>query len=133
MGAFTVPALSMYNACMKQEIVKTKTSVKLPAMLLAGSFSLLLVLSSLTNPRQDIVAIPLFFLLIWLTVYSLILLFIGLVRLPTSTKTKTWVGLAVTFLVVFLMLKSTGEVKPLDILVLLLLGSGLSLYINRRL
>lgn len=110
-----------------------KHSVKLPIASLIGSFIFLILLSSLTSPQENIAVIPLFFLLIWGFVFSLMLLIFRLLRLKSGYKSKTWLGLITTFLVIVMMLRSTGDIKPLDVLVLLLLASGTSLYINRRL
>lgn len=112
---------------------KPKRILKLPAIILLGSFTLLALVSALFNPKEDIAIIPLFFLLIWTIIFSFMWLALGLIKKGAGPKAKSWIGLIATFAVLFLMLKSTGEVRPVDLLVLLLLASGLSLYLNRRL
>lgn len=110
-----------------------KRNLKLPASLLIGSFTILLIVASLFNPKDNIAIIPLFFLLLWLIFFSFMLVILRVFKKAGNPRQKTWIGLISTFLVLFLMLKSTGEVRPADLLVLVLLASGLSLYVNRRL
>lgn len=97
-----------------------------------GSFSVLASVAVLSNPQQSIATIPLFFVMLWLVIFSFLWLLGVIFFSKGRNNLKTHLSLITTAIVLFLMLKSTGEIRPADAAVLILLIAGLAFYINRR-
>ena len=104
----------------------------LPAVLSAGSFFGLLLITVLTNPLQNISYALFFFGILLVLLLSLGHLLIGLSSNKISRKSRSKIVIISVLLVIILMFRSGGSLNWVDILVVLLLGGGLLFYGGRR-
>lgn len=118
----------IYNDSVK----KRYSHLVLPAVLSAGSFFGLLLITTLTNPLQNISYAVFFFVILLVLLLSLGRLLLGLNPSKISSKARNKLFIVSVLIVMGIMFQSAGSFTWVDLVVMLLLGGGLLFYSGRR-
>jgi uncharacterized membrane protein len=105
---------------------------RFPGSLTLGSLVALIILSSLTNPVDNIIYTALFFGLALLFLLSLGHFMVRLQTGEVSSKNRYRIVALSLVLLILLMFRSAQSLSWVDGIILILIGFGLVFYISRR-
>jgi hypothetical protein len=111
---------------------KESTSTKLPALLAAGSFLLLLILGLFTSPTKNIGYVVFFFAGLFVLLVSLGHLLVRLQTGRVSLKSRFRIILISLFILLLLMIRSAQSLTWVDAVILSLIAAGMLFYSSRR-
>ena len=106
--------------------------IKLPLTISASSLVFIIFLTLFTNPINNTVWAIQFFLLLFVFLTTLTSSLLILQRGEASSKAKRRIILGVSFLIICFMLRSTGSLNLIDVLVLTLIFAGSIFYFSYR-
>jgi len=109
-----------------------KSHLLLPAALSVGSFLCLLAVMFLTSPVKKISYAIVFFVVLLSLLLSLGYLWVSMWAGKTNTASRPRIAIISILLIVLIMFRSAGSLSWIDLLVVLILGSGLLFYSGRR-
>jgi hypothetical protein len=115
-----------------QEVENQRTSLKLPALLSAGSFLIILFCILFTNPVDKVGVAVIFFAALLILFSSLGYLIVGFQMGAVSPKNRSRIVISSVFLLILLMFRSAESLGWVDALVLLGITAGLLFYSSRR-
>lgn len=111
---------------------KLKRRLKLPAILMTGSFLVLALLALLTSPVKNISFAAAFFLMLTVFLVSTGYLVVRLQSGVVRPKARYRIFIVSSFLLVLLMFRSAQSLGWVDLVTLVLIAAGLTLYADRR-